>query len=148
MFNIFKKQNKKAEKYQKKPIFEIELTASILAYEVARVDGDISAKELKILLTEIEKIVTTAGKSKDEIIQIIKRFSNESVSFYEFIEDINNEYSKNEKLSLIDFLWQVAFADSILEVEEERLIRRIADLIHIKDIEVLKLKDKSKTDLT
>ena len=148
MFNIFKKENKKAEKYQKKPIFEIELTASILAYEIARVDGDISEKELKILLTEIEKIATTAGKSKDEIIQIIKHFSNESVSFHEFIEDINNEYSKNEKLSLIDFLWQVAFADSILEVEEERLIRRIADLIHIKDIEVLKLKDKSKTDLT
>lgn len=148
MFNIFKKEHKKAEKNQKKPIFDIELTASVLAYEIARVDGDISAKELKILLTEIEKIAVTAGKSKDEILQTIKHFSNESVSFYEFIEDINNEYSKNEKLLLIDFLWQVAFADSILEVEEERLIRRIADLIHIKDIEVLKLKDKSKKDLT
>jgi uncharacterized tellurite resistance protein B-like protein len=44
---------------------------------------------------------------------------------------------------LIKFLWDVAYADKILEVNEERLVRRIADLIHIKDIEVLRLKDQS-----
>jgi uncharacterized tellurite resistance protein B-like protein len=38
----------------------------------------------------------------------------------------------------------VAYADKILEVNEEKLIRRIADLINIKDIEVLKIKDMSK----
>jgi uncharacterized tellurite resistance protein B-like protein len=43
-------------------------------------------------------------------------------------------------------LWDVAYADTILEVNEERLIRRIADLINIKDLEVLKLKDQSKSD--
>jgi uncharacterized tellurite resistance protein B-like protein len=66
------------------------------------------------------------------------------VSFHEFIEDINKEYSKFEKLSLISVLWKVAFADSILEVDEERLVRRIADLIHIKDMDVLKIKDTIK----
>ena len=48
-------------------------------------------------------------------------------------------------MSLIRFLFDVAYADKILEVTEERLIRRIADLINIKDIEVLKIKDASKT---
>ena len=38
----------------------------------------------------------------------------------------------------------MAYADKILEVSEERLIRRIADLVNIKDIEVLKIKDISK----
>ena len=38
----------------------------------------------------------------------------------------------------------MAYADKILEVSEERLIRRIADLIKITDIEVLKIKDISK----
>ena len=70
--------------------------------------------------------------------------SNDSVSFYEFIEDININFLKEEKLTLIKFLWDVAYADSKLEVDEERLIRRIADLIRIKDIEVLKLKDIAK----
>jgi uncharacterized tellurite resistance protein B-like protein len=54
------------------------------------------------------------------------------------------DYTKEDKLSLIQFLFDVAYADKILEVAEERLIRRIADLINIKDIEVLKIKDRSK----
>ena len=41
-------------------------------------------------------------------------------------------------------MWNVAYADSKLDIEEERLIRRVADLIKIKDIEVLKLKDNAK----
>ncbi len=43
-------------------------------------------------------------------------------------------------------MWNVAFADGNLDVDEERLIRRVADLIKIKDIEVLKLKDVSKNN--
>jgi uncharacterized tellurite resistance protein B-like protein len=45
---------------------------------------------------------------------------------------------------MIEFLWQTAFADNILDVDEERLIRRIADMIRIKDMKVLKLKDQAK----
>ena len=43
-------------------------------------------------------------------------------------------------------MWETAYADGILEVDEERLIRRVADLINVKDIEVLKLKDSTKTN--
>ena len=144
MFNIFKK-NKQAEETDKKISFEIELTACVLAYEVARSDGNISKDELKVLLNEIKKITINVGKSEDEILNIIEEYSKNSVSFYEFIEDINKDFSKEEKLSLIRFLWDIAYADAIIEVNEERLVRRIADLINIKDLEVLKLKDRSKS---
>ena len=142
MFSFFRK--KKVSNDNVKKDFDIELTASILAYEIARSDGDISKSELKLLLNEIKKISIKVGKKEKEILSIIENYSKNSVSFHEFIFDINETFSKNEKLTLIEFLYDVAFADKILEVSEERLIRRIADLIKIKDLEVLKIKDKSK----
>ena len=142
MFNFFKKKTKSIEKT--KSNFDIELTASILAYEVARSDGNISESELKILYNEIKKICTKVGKKEEKILTVIEEYSKNSVSFYEFISDINKDYTKSDKLSLIRFLYDVAYADKILEVSEERLIRRIADLIKIKDMEVLKIKDESK----
>ena len=114
----------------------------MLAYEIARGDGDVSESELSIILNEIKKITSKVGKSEQEILKIIQDFSSDSISFHEFIEDINKDYSKEDKLALLNFLWSVAYADSVLEVNEERLIRRIADLIHLKDIDVLKIKDK------
>ena len=144
MFNFFKK--KKPEIKENKNDFDIELTASILAYEIARSDGEISEPELAILLDEIKKISIKVGKETNKVLEIIEEYSRNSVSFYEFIDDINKDYSKDNKLSLIRFLYDVAFADKILEVNEERLIRRIADMIKIKDIEVLKIKDASKNE--
>ena len=45
---------------------------------------------------------------------------------------------------MIEFLWQTAYADNVLNVDEERLIRRIAGMIRIKDMKVLKLKNEAK----
>ncbi len=113
----------------------------MLAYELARSDGEITKDELSILMTQIEEIAEKVGKNKEEIFKIIEIYSKDSVSFYEFVDDINKNYSKEEKIDLLKFLWKMAYADSKLDVDEERLIRRMADLIRIKDVEVLKLKD-------
>tara|TARA_B100001564_G_scaffold297810_1_gene263692 strand:+ start:138 stop:569 length:432 start_codon:yes stop_codon:yes gene_type:complete len=139
MFNFFKKSEVVPQKKQAN--FEVELTAAVLAYEIARSDGDIDEKELSVLMSEIEVIAEKVGKNKHEILKIIEIYSKDSVSFYEFVEDINKNYSKDEKLNLLKFMWKMAYADNKLDVDEERLIRRMADMIKIKDMEVLKLKD-------
>ena len=143
MFNFFMKKSQ-AQVVEKQPSFEIELTAAVLAYEIARADGEIGNSELKLLMEEIKIISEKVGKDENEILRIIEIYSKDSVSFYEFIEDINKNYSKEEKHSLIKFMWDIAFADGRLDVNEERLIRRLADLIKIKDVEVLKLKDSAR----
>ena len=74
MFNFFKK-NKKS-KIINHSSFEVELTAAVLAYEIARSDGDISPDELKVLMDEVEKIAMKAGKDKLEIFKIIETYRN------------------------------------------------------------------------
>ena len=143
MFNFFKK-NTSNQSDEKIPSFEIELTAAVLAYEIARSDGEIGEEELVLLMDEIKIISSKVGKNENEILKIIEIYSKDSVSFHEFVEDINKNYNKDEKHSLIKFMWDIAFADGKLDVNEERLIRRLANLIKIKDIEVLKLKDSAK----
>ena len=142
MFSFFKKDKKEIDKDEVG--FEVELTATVLAYEIARSDGDISDDELSVLMEEIEKIAIKVGKEKSEILKIVEDYSKDSTSFFEFIEDINKNYEKDKKLSLLRFMWKTAYADGRLDVDEERLVRRVANLIKIKDIEVLKLKDISK----
>jgi len=142
MFNFFKKDKEK--QCETDSSFEIELTAAVLAYEIARIDGEVSYEELDVLKEEIKKISKKVDKDESEILKIIEIYSSDSVSFYEFVEDINKNYTKDEKFALLSFMWRIAFADGVLEVDEERLIRRLADMIKIKDIEVLKLKDEAK----
>ena len=77
MFNFFKKKTQPVKKTKNN--FEVELTASILAYEIARSDGEISESELSLLYDEIEKISTKVGKKEEKIIEIIEKYSKNSV---------------------------------------------------------------------
>ena len=143
MFNFFKK-NTSNDDLEQDSSFDIELVAYALAYEVAIADGAIDDDELARIKLGLENISVKLTQSTEELFQVIEEHTQNSVSFYEFIEDINKHFDKENKLSLVSFLWEVAYADSRLDINEERLIRRIADLIMIKDIEVLKLKNKAK----
>jgi len=144
MFKFFKKKHD--DQVDKNiPDFDDELTAAVLAYEIARSDGEISKEELSVLMEQIKEIAARVGKNKIEILEIIEKYSKDSVSFHEFVEDINKNYTKEKKLSLLKFMWKTAYADGRLDIDEERLIRRLAVLIKIRDIEVLKLKDLTKS---
>ena len=65
MFNFFKKNKSKEDLDETS--FEIELTASVLAYEIARIDGEISTNELNVLMEEIKNKITLVNKVMDNI---------------------------------------------------------------------------------
>jgi len=135
------KQNKKNVTGNMKSEYDSFSIASMLAYEVARSDGNVSESELNY----IKKLAFNNGiKDSEEFLNKISEFSKNNHSFYDFVKEINMNFTKEEKENLILILWDIAFSDGELEVHEDRLIRRIADLINIKDVRVLKLKYESK----
>ena len=136
--NLFNNKNIKNESLSKEG-FDIHSTSLVLAYEVARSDGEIDINEIEYLKGLIDD-----SECKDEILNQLEEFSENNVSFYNLIKDINDNCSIDQKEGIIRLLWDVAYSDEFLEVHEERIIRRIADLIMIKDIRVLRLKDDSK----
>ncbi len=140
MFNFFKKNQK--EDIVEEATFNIELIAYALAYEVAIADGDIDSDELARIKSGLLRISDKLSQSIDELFEIIEEHNKNSVSFYEFVEDININFTKEQKLALIKLLYETAYADNLLEVNEERLIRRIAELIRIKSSLVLKVKEE------
>ena len=144
MFNFFKKVSKGNSKTNVVVEFNFELVGCALAYVVAKADGAIDINELNKIKTEIENKSNELGLNSEEVLLTIEKQSNESISFNDFINQINDNFSQDQKIQMIEFLWQTAYADKILDVDEERLIRRIADMIRIKDIKVLKLKDQAK----
>jgi len=145
MFNFFKKieeDNSQEQKYE----FDIELVGCALGDEVAKADGNINSDELEKIKIELTKRSNTLGLDSEEVLKTIEIQSNESVSFNDFINQINDNFLQDQKLEMVEFLWQTAYADNVLDVDEERLIRRIADMIRIKDMQVLKLKHQAKQE--
>ena len=142
MFNWFKK--KKVEKKEKPK--NLQLISLCLAFEVAASDNDIDLKEKELILNKIKENIDTDVLSSDEVFEIIKNENEVKVSFYDLIYEMNKNLAKDEKEEVIRLLWETAYADDILEADEERVIRRSAEMLGIKSSIVLKIKDQVKND--
>ena len=72
MFSFFKKNDSENSIENKNVSFEIELTAAVLAYEIARIDGEVTDAELQVLIEEIKLISKKVNKNEEEILKIIE----------------------------------------------------------------------------
>lgn len=138
MFKFFKKKI-----VEEKPK-NLQLISLCLAYEVANADNEIDDSEKEILLRKIREAVDVSVVSENEILAIIENESKKKVSFYDLIHDINKNFVKEEKIDILNLLWEIAYADNVLTVDEERLIRRSAEMLGIRPSIVLKAKDNFK----
>ena len=141
MFKFFKK--KVVEKESPK---NLELIALCLIFEVANADNDIDTREKDLILNKIKDSIDLSVLTEKEIFDVIKDQSQERVSFYDIIHDINKNLDKDKKIDILRTMWEVAYADKVLDVDEERIIRRSAEMLGIKPSIVLKTKQEFKAE--
>ena len=139
MFNFFKKKEEKKEKPK-----NLKLIALCLAFEVANADNDIDIREKDLILEKIKDSIDLSVLTEKEIFEVIQEESQKRVSFYDIINDINKNLDKKEKIDVLKMLWEIAYADKVLDVDEERIIRRSAEMLGIKPSIVLQTKDEFK----
>jgi len=139
MFSFFKKKEKEKEKPK-----NLKLIALCLAFEVANVDNDIDARERDLILEKIRETIDVSVLTEKEIFDVIQEESQKRISFYDIIHDINKNLDKKEKVDVLKMLWEIAYADKVLDVDEERIIRRSAEMLGIKPSIVLQTKEEFK----
>ena len=139
IFNFFKKKKEEEEKPK-----NLKLIALCLAYEVANADNDVDSREEGLILSKIKESIDTNVLTEKEIFNVIQEESEKRVSFYEIIKDINENLGKEQKIDVLKMLWQIAYADKVLDVDEEKIIRRSAEMLGIKPSIVLQTKEEFK----
>ena len=139
MFSFFKKKEEKKEQPK-----NLKLIALCLVYEVANADNDIDIREKDLILEKIKESADVSVLTEKEIFDVIQEESQKRVSFYDIIHDINKNLDKKEKVDVLKMLWEIAYADNILDVDEERIIRRSAEMLGIKPSIVLQTKEEFK----
>ena len=139
MFSFFKKKKEKEEKPK-----NLKLIALCLAFEVANADNDIDVREMDLILQKIRESIDVSVLTEKEIFDVIQEESQKRVSFYDIISDINKSLDKKEKIGVLKMLWEIAYADKVLDIDEERIIRRSAEMLGIKPSIVLKTKEEFK----
>ncbi len=121
----------KIEDDQVIPANDLHLATAALLVEVAVSDSNFDNSE-RIQLKKL--LHSECGISEidiDTLISDAETATSEASSLFEFTHIINKHCEYQQKLSLVNNLWKVAYADGELDKYEEHIIRKIADLIHV-----------------
>ena len=105
-----------------------------LMNEAANSDGNIDSDEIN----KIKKILINIFKEDKEEVELTLnnaiQNSNNSKSLFFYTSKINKNYSEEKKLLLIETLWEIVLSDGKLHDYETSLIRRLAGLLYISDV--------------
>lgn len=118
----------------------LEVSCAVLLCEVMRADHDNTSDEKKALDSLLSKHFSLSDTQVNSVISLAVELSENSSDFYQFTKVINEEYALDERIKIVDLLWQVAYADGELANIEEHIIRKIADLLHLRHSEYIATK--------
>ena len=112
-----------------------------LLIHLSLVDGNIDNSEIE----ELKKFIKDKSLGQDLSAFLEKEIDavKLSSSFYDEIFRINNVFSDNEKLELIELIWSLIIADDVIDPYEENLFYRIGELIKVKRTLLNKIKSRA-----
>ena len=120
------------------------LATAALLIEVMIIDGNLDDQELQSISHTLCEILDLTEAQVDELILLSREEVAEATSLYQFTREINNHFDLEGKMKLLTSMWRVAYADGHLDKHEEGIIRRVADLLHIRHNEYIRCKLEAK----
>lgn len=118
----------------------IRLATAALLIEMARADFDASDQERLLAKDMIAGRFDLSRSEIDELMSLAELEVREAASLYEFTRLIDKQLSFEEKQEIVGMLWEMAYADGVLDKYEEGLVRKLTDLLHIPHQRMIRIK--------
>ncbi len=109
----------------------IQRATAALLIEVARQDETVTADELEAVTSAIRRKFGLNPTETQELIALASEELAASTDYFQFTSLIRERFSPEQKVRVIEHLWEVAFADGRIDRYEEHMVRKIADLLYV-----------------
>lgn len=118
----------------------LKLATAALLFEVTRADFAVLDVERQVVEAAIRKVFKLTETETRELADLAEQEVESAVSLYQFTGLINQHFSPQEKIRIVEMLWQVVFADGHMDSHEEAMVRKIAELIYVPHRDFIRTK--------
>jgi len=117
------------------PDAELHLAAAALLAEAALMDGHADEDEIRTISVLLMEQFGLSREEADELVAEGREAAEQSGQLYAFTRVITDRFSHDERVRMIEMLWEVTMADGVVDHFESNLIRRVAGLLYVPDRE-------------
>jgi len=116
---------------ESRPEHTLQLATAVLLIEVMRSDAERTDEEQATILNILKERFQMTDAEVAQLSELGHRTVKVANDLHQFTTLINRELELPEKVRIIEYMWQVAYADRQISAHENHLMRRIVDLLHI-----------------
>ena len=147
MLDIVKRFFSKTETETSKSVGEatehdVRVAACALFVEMARIDEKFTQVEMDTILSIVQDRYGLSREHADALVAAADKELDNSVDLWRFARLINENYSTDEKIEIIEILWQMVFVDGKMDRYEHYLMNKLKNLLRLSHDQLIAAKLK------
>jgi len=112
---------------------QLQIAVAVLLVEAARMDDHFDDAERAVIERLLaEKFELTQAATR-ELLKLAEATAESSNQLHPFTRLAVQRMDPQQRIRLVEMLWETAYADGVLDPEEDALLRRVAGLIYVSD---------------
>ncbi|UCF03606.1 MAG: TerB family tellurite resistance protein [Deltaproteobacteria bacterium] len=131
-----------SEGKQETAFHDVRIATCALLLEMAHIDGEFSESERESIINIIKKDYDLADEHAVALIEAAGEELKRSIDLWKFARLINQNYSTDEKIQIIEMVWRVIYTDGKLDKHEDYLVHKLANLLRLTHKELIDAKLK------
>ncbi|SMH60729.1 tellurite resistance TerB family protein [Azospirillum agricola] len=113
----------------------LQAAAAALLVEAARTDDTIAESERERILAVTRQRFGLSEEEAQDLLSAAVFDTEDASPYHRYVSVILERCPPDQRLWIIEMLWEVAYADGELHDLEASLLRRIGGLLHVSDFE-------------
>ena len=127
---------------EEKTSHDVRIASCALLLEMANIDGEFSEEEKENILTILKQDYQLSDEHATALMQAADDELKRSIDLWQFARLINQNYSIEEKIKIIETVWQVIYTDGKLDKHEDYLVHKLAKLLRLSHKQLIDAKLK------
>ena len=123
------------------------IAASIILLEAAHADHECTDEELDHVIETLCSDFDLSRKHAEELLELAHRQRSHAVDLFEFTNHINNEFSREEKIAVLEAVWRIIHVDGRLDKHEDHFVRKLTHLLRLSHKEMIDAKLKAREQI-
>ena len=111
-----------------------EIVAGLLV-EAGLADGDLGADEQGIIAHVIAEQFDVPDTDVDVLLEVAISEADERIELHGLTSKLRAECDYEERVQIFELVWMVVLADEVVDSIESQLMRRLAGLLYVSDVD-------------
>jgi len=122
----------------------LHLATAALLLEMMRMDSSVTAAETASVARALQTRFGLDAAQVDTLMALAAEEAKQATDYFQFTSLINKSFRAEQKVQVVEYLWQVAYADGHLDAHEQHFMRKVADLLYISHADYVAAKQRAR----